>query len=168
MLHKRILVPTAISSVRIVVIPLFGYLYNNANIPACLALFALSAATDLFDGYSARKLKITSRFGAYYDAVTDFALIFGIYSMFTAKDFYPIWLLVLITASFVQFLATSGYAKKIYDPVGRYIGSALYIGIVLTLVLPAQATFVFVQYAFVVFFVISALSRILYLVRNHR
>ena len=135
-LEKRILVPTAISSVRIVVIPLFGYLYNHANIPACLVLFALSAATDLLDGYSARKLKITSRFGAYYDAVTDFALIIGIYSMFTAKDFYPIWLLVLITASFVQFLATSGYAKKIYDPVGRYIGSALYIGIVLTLVLP--------------------------------
>ena len=165
-MHKLILVPTAISSVRIVVIPLFGYLYNQANIPACLALFALSAVTDLFDGYSARKLKVTSRFGAYYDAVTDFALIISIYSMFAAKDFYPIWLLVLITASFVQFLATSGYAKKIYDPIGRYIGSALYIGIVLTLVLPAQATFAFVQYAFVVFFVVSIVSRILSLVKN--
>ena len=165
-MHKLILVPTAISSVRIVVIPLFGYLYNQANIPACLALFALSAVTDLFDGYSARKLKVTSKFGAYYDAVTDFALIIGIYSMFAAKGFYPIWLLVLITASFVQFLATSGYAKKIYDPVGRYIGSALYLGIVLTLVLPAQATFAFVQYAFVVFFVVSIVSRILSLVKN--
>jgi phosphatidylglycerophosphate synthase len=165
-LYKPILVPTAISSVRIVVIPLFGYLYNQANIPACLALFALSAVTDLFDGYSARKLKVTSRFGAYYDAVTDFALIIGIYSMFAAKGFYPIWLLVLITASFMQFLATSDYAKKIYDPVGRYIGSALYLGIVLTLVLPAQATFAFVQYAFVVFFVVSIVSRILSLVKN--
>jgi phosphatidylglycerophosphate synthase len=167
-LRRLILVPTAISSVRILVIPLFAYLYNHADIPACIALFALSAATDLFDGYSARKLKITSRFGAYYDAVTDFALIIGIYSMFTAKDFYPFWLLVLITASFVQFLATSGYAKKIYDPVGRYIGSALYVGIVLTLVLPAQTIFIFVQYAFVVFFLVSILSRILSLVKNRR
>ena len=117
-------------------------------------------STDFFDGYLARKLKATSRFGAYYDATTDFILMIGIFAIFYATGYYPIWLLLLIAASFVQFLATSHYAKKFYDPVGRYLGSALYIGVVLTLLWPTQAIFDFVQYAFVVFFLVSLASRI--------
>jgi len=165
-MKKLILIPTAISSIRIAVLPLFFYLYNSGNTAFCLVFFALAAATDLLDGYSARKLKVTSKFGGYYDATTDFALIIGIYLLFAAEGFYPIWLLILITASFAQFLATNRYAKKPYDPVGRYIGSALYIGIVLTLVSPEQVTFAFVQYAFAVFFVVSIVSRIVSLVKN--
>jgi phosphatidylglycerophosphate synthase len=131
-----------------------------------LVLFALAVATDLLDGYLARKLNATTKFGAYYDAATDFALVLGIYSLFAVKGFYPIWLLILIAASFAQFIATSRYAKKIYDPIGRYIGSALYIGIVLTLIFPVKPIFIFVQYAFIVFFLISLASRIVSLTKN--
>jgi len=159
-LQKLIIIPTIISSLRIVVLPLFFYLYNAGNITLCLILFAFSAATDLFDGYSDRRLKVASRFGAYYDAATDFALVIGIFTFFAAKGYYPTWLLLLITASFIQFLASSLYAKKLYDPIGRYIGSALYIGIVLTLIFPTQAMFSFVEFAFVGFFLISLASRI--------
>ncbi len=165
-LQKLIIVPTIISSLRIAVIPLFSYLYSTSNIISCLILLAFSAATDFLDGYAARKLGATSRFGAYYDATTDFALVISIFIIFTIKGFYPIWLPLLITASFIQFIATSHYAKRIYDPIGKYIGSALYIGIVLTLVLPAQATFSFVQYAFVGFFLISLASRIISMTKN--
>ena len=164
---QRILIPTIISSLRIAVLPLFFYLYNPANIIPCLVLLAFSASTDFFDGYLARKLRASSRFGAYYDATTDFALVIGIFAFFTIKGFYPIWLPILIATAFVQFLVTSHYSKKLYDPVGKYIGSALYIGIVLTLVFPAQATYSFVQYAFLGFFLISLLSRIISLTRNH-
>lgn len=73
-------------------------------------------------------MKVASRFDAYYDAATDFILVMGIFAIFYALRYYPIWLLLLITASFVQFLAISFYAKKLYDLVGRYLGSALYIG----------------------------------------
>jgi phosphatidylglycerophosphate synthase len=129
-------------------------------------LLAFSAATDFFDGYSARKLGATSSFGAYYDAITDFALVIGAFVFFTVKGFYPVWLPLLITASFVLFIFTSRLSKKIYDPIGKYIGSALYIGIVLTLVFPEQITYSFVQYAFVVFFVISLGSRVICLTKN--
>lgn len=165
-MQKLIIVPLIMSSLRIAVLPLFFYLYNAADLPALLALLAFSAATDFFDGYFARKLNVTSRFGAYYDATTDFTLMFGIYTIFYVSGYYPIWLLILIAASFIQFIATSHYAKKLYDPVGRYIGSALYIGIVLTLLFPSQAVFDFVQYAFVAFFLVSLASRIVSLTRK--
>ena len=165
-LQKIILIPTIISSLRIAGLPLFIYLYSTSNIIACLILLAFSTASDFFDGYLARKLGATSKFGAYYDATTDFALALGIFTFFTVKGFYPFWLPLLITASFVQFIVTSHYAKKIYDPIGKYIGSALYIGIVLTLVFPAQTTYSFVQHAFVGFFLISLGSRIISLAKN--
>lgn len=165
-MQKIILIPTIISSLRIAVLPLFVYLYNPSNIAPCLILLAFSASTDFFDGYLARKLGATSRFGAYYDATTDFTLIIGIFAFFTIREFYSIWLPLLITASFVQFIVTSHYAKKHYDPIGKYIGSALYIGIVLTLVFPTQATYNFAQYAFVGFFLVSLGSRIISLARK--
>lgn len=158
-MRKTILIPTIISSFRIAVLPLFLFLYNPANIAPCLVLLAFSASTDFFDGYVARKIGATSRFGAYYDATTDFTLIIGMFAFFTNKGYYPIWLPVLIAVAFVQFIVTSHYAKKVYDPIGKYFGSALYVGVVLTLVFPAQATFLFVQYAFIVFFVVSLVSR---------
>ena len=165
-MQKLTLVPTIISSLRITALPLFFYLYNIGNVTACLILLAFCAATDFLDGYLARKLNATSRFGAYYDATTDFILIIGIFTIFYSVGYYPIWLLLLIAASFSQFVATSFYAKKLYDPVGRYLGSALYIGIVLTLLSPTQAIFIFVQYAFVGFFLVSLASRIASLSRK--
>ena len=165
-MKKLTAIPTFISSLRIATLPLFFYLFNIGNITSCLILLAFCATTDFFDGYLARKLKATSRFGAYYDATTDFILVMGIFAIFYAVGYYPIWLLLLIAASFIQFLATSFYAKKLYDPVGRYLGSALYIGIVLTLLWPTQAIFYFVQYAFVGFFVVSLASRIASLTRK--
>jgi len=111
-------------------------------------------------------LNATSRFGAYYDATTDFILIMGIFAIFYADRYYPIWLLLLISTAFIQFLATSFLAKKLYDPVGRYLGSALYIGVVLTLLWATPAVFAFVQYAFVAFFLVSLASRIISLTRK--
>jgi len=163
---RLILIPAFISSLRIAALPLFFYLFNTANITTCLILLAFCAASDFFDGYLARKLKATSRFGAYYDATTDFILMIGIFAIFYASGYYTIWLLLLIAASFVQFLATSLYAKKLYDPVGRYLGSALYIGITLTLIWPMQATFSFVQFAFFGFLLVSIASRIVSLSRK--
>jgi CDP-diacylglycerol---glycerol-3-phosphate 3-phosphatidyltransferase len=161
-------IPTFISSLRAASLPLFFYLYNYGNVLLCLFLLAFCAASDFFDGYLARKLKTTSHFGAYYDATTDFILTVGIFAIFYAQGYYPSWLLLLIAVSFAQFLATSFYVKKIYDPVGRYLGSALYIGIVLTLVWPIQAVFDFVQYAFVVFFIVSIVSRIVSLTHKQK
>jgi phosphatidylglycerophosphate synthase len=164
---KRLLtIPSFISSVRLAALPSFFYLNNQGNIVACLILLAFCAGSDFLDGYLARKLNTTSRFGAYYDATTDFILMAGIFAIFYAQGYYPLWLPLLIAVSFAQFLATGFFVKKTYDLVGRYLGSALYIGIVLTLVWPIQLVFVFVQYAFVAFFLVSIVSRIVSLTRK--
>ena len=160
-MRKLAIIPLFVSSLRIIVLPLLIYLYAAGNLNLCLAVFFFAVTTDLLDGYIARRMNVSSKLGAYYDGITDFVLIIGIYAFFTLKNIYPIWLPLLIIAAFTQFLASSQYAKKLYDPIGRYTGSALYIGIALTIAFPRQAVFDFVQYAFIGFFVVSLLSRAL-------
>ncbi len=167
-MKKTILIPTLIGSLRIAILPLFLYFFSLGNTVLCLVLLAFSAATDFFDGHLARRLNVTTRFGAYYDVATDFILVIGVFTAFNIHGYYPTWLLLLIAASFIQFLATSYFAKKLYDPVGRYIGSALYIGIVLTLISPTQEVFSFVQYAFLGFFLVSLVSRAVSFARKKR
>lgn len=157
---NKIIIPFVVSSIRIAALPLFFILYNFGNIVACLGLLTFCAITDFLDGYIARKLQATSRFGAYYDASTDFILMLGAFSIFYANGLYPLWLIISIVVAFLAFILTSHLIKKIYDPVGRYLGSALYIGIALTLLWPSEATFIFVQYAFLVFFLLSLVSRL--------
>jgi phosphatidylglycerophosphate synthase len=161
MKNPKILIPTAISSTRLTVLPLFYVFFVNANVAACLMLLAFSAATDFLDGYLARKMGVASRFGAYFDAFTDFVLMFGAFVIFTFRGIYPFWLPILIATSFAVFLATSCLSKKIYDPIGKYTGSALFIGVVLTLVFPVVEVFGFVQYAYLAFFLVSLTSRII-------
>jgi phosphatidylglycerophosphate synthase len=159
-MQKQIAIPTFISTLRILALPPILYLYNQGNILVCLELLAFCAATDYLDGYSARKLCVASRFGGYYDAATDFILMLGLFIFFFTLGYYPIWLPVVIVFSFGQFIITSLCTKKLYDPVGRYLGSALYIGVVLTLLLPVPAVFAFVQYTFVGFLLVSLASRL--------
>ena len=66
--------PNYLTILRIVLIPIFVLVYyldvERGNLIATL-LFALAAITDWLDGYLARKLEVTSAFGAFLDPVAD-------------------------------------------------------------------------------------------------
>ena len=69
-----ITIPNALTIVRIILIPIFVgvfYLPYSWAHAATAVLFALGAMTDWLDGYLARRLEQTSRFGAFLDPVAD-------------------------------------------------------------------------------------------------
>jgi phosphatidylglycerophosphate synthase len=158
-MNKQILVPSGISALRLAALPLFIYFFFNGSTAVATLVFSIAAVTDLFDGYLARKLGAASKFGAYFDSAVDFIVVFGIFAAFTINSYYPAWMLTLIAASFAQFLVSSHYTKKLYDPLGKYIGSVLYIAIALTLLSPATLTFTFVQIGFSLFAITSFATR---------
>lgn len=159
-MKKQLMVPSGISSLRIAALPLFLYFFTTGASNICLIIFTVIVFSDLLDGAVARKFKVESRRGAYFDAATDFIFITGAFSVFVLSNYYSSWMLFLIGASFVQFVLSSHYTKKLYDPLGKYLGSALYLGIGLTLACPTQVMFAFVQYAFLIFASISFITRI--------
>ena len=158
-MNRQMLVPSGISALRLAALPLFLYYFFNGSTVVATLVFAIAAVTDLFDGFFARKLGVASKFGAYFDAAVDFIFVSGIFAAFTINSYYPAWLLVLIAASFAQFLLSSLYTKRLYDPLGKYIGSVLFIAIALTLLSPATLIFTFVQIGFSLFAITSFVTR---------
>ncbi len=80
MRSKFFTIPTLLTWARMVAIPLIiGVFYMPLEMPVknCLAtlIFVVSALTDWFDGYLARKLNQTSSFGAFLDPVADKLLV---------------------------------------------------------------------------------------------
>ncbi len=157
--NKRFLIPQIITGLRIVLIPpLLIFLFNDLIIE-CFILFTISWITDILDGTIARKLEVTSTFGAYFDAISDFVIIFILFFAFILKEIYPFWILIIIGFMFLQFILTSKQKKPVYDPIGRYSGLFLYIIIGITLIFADSLIYNILLIAMLGFFVLSLISR---------
>jgi CDP-diacylglycerol---glycerol-3-phosphate 3-phosphatidyltransferase len=70
----RINLPTWLTLFRVALLPVmvlvFYWPFRGHNFTAAI-VFALAAATDWLDGYLARRLNLTSKFGAFLDPVAD-------------------------------------------------------------------------------------------------
>lgn len=79
--------PTLLTILRIAMIPVFVVVYLMpgpwTQITAA-ALFALAAATDWLDGYLARRLGQTTRFGAFLDPIADKLIVVTAVVLLTA------------------------------------------------------------------------------------
>ncbi|MDF9391789.1 MULTISPECIES: CDP-diacylglycerol--glycerol-3-phosphate 3-phosphatidyltransferase [Methylococcus] len=66
--------PTYLTLLRIALIPILAVLFylpwSGAHV-VCGIIFAIAAVTDWLDGYLARRLGLTTRFGAFLDPVAD-------------------------------------------------------------------------------------------------
>ena len=131
-------------------------------------MFLFAVATDFADGYVAKKLCLTRKFGAYFDATVDFIFVFGVFAYFVYCDFYSVWLLFLIAFEFAQFMLTSNFSTLVYDPVGKYYGSLLYGAVGLTLLFSGEPVYTIVSVGVVVATAVSLLSRLFYFVRVYK
>lgn len=153
------LIPSAATAVRLALVLPLVYLVNNGLYFLGVVLFLFLASTDFLDGYLARNLGASSRFGAYFDVTTDFILVLSLFAAFLPKGFCADWALFVMAAEFVGFVLTSHYLTKIYDPVGKYYGSLLFGVVGLRFFLSGQLFYDAVTVSVTAFAAASLLSR---------
>ena len=82
-------IPNILTLIRLAVIPSFILMLFYTSISSrwvFLILFAIASITDFFDGFLARRYKITSTFGRIFDSIADKALIIILCIMVLLKD----------------------------------------------------------------------------------
>ncbi len=116
--------PTALTWLRIVMIPLFTGIYYlpaawlglpEKNLLAT-ALFAAAAITDWLDGYLARKLGQTSAFGAFLDPVADKLMVAAALIVLVNLDRADPLLAVIIIGREIAISALREWMAKLGKP----------------------------------------------------
>jgi phosphatidylglycerophosphate synthase len=159
-------VPSAVTAVRLGLVPLLVFLVGNGMLFYGAALFLFLLFTDFLDGYLARKRGVSSKFGTYFDVTVDFILVFSVFMAFGSEGFYAEWVLILVVAVFAMFVLTGLFSNKVYDPVGKYYGSLLYGAIGLRFIFSGPVFYSVVTVGVVVFSAASIFSRAAFILKK--
>lgn len=128
-------IPNLLSVIRILLIPVYAYLYMTAHTAkeyiTAAAVFASSAITDLIDGFIARRFNMTSRIGIMLDPFADKLTQGVIILCLTIKniDILPLLVIFIVKEGFMLFMGCSLLKN------GKMLRGALLSGKICTTVL---------------------------------
>mgnify|MGYP000872838912 CR=1 FL=1 len=91
--------PNLITIFRIILVPIFLILFHSDLENRVLysgLVFLLAGASDVLDGYIARKYDLTSKLGAVLDPLADKMMSFAVLISFTISGFIPLWVLYIL------------------------------------------------------------------------
>jgi cardiolipin synthase len=100
-------VPNALTILRIVLTPIFGYLWWRHRYELAIVTFAVASASDFLDGLAARVLDQRSKLGQLLDPTADKVMVLVTFIVAAATGAVPVWLAVLVIGRDVV-LATGG------------------------------------------------------------
>lgn len=136
-------VPNILTLIRLCLVPLYVVVFRcEEGIRLFSALIFLTAsATDVLDGYLARKLNMSTRWGQLMDPLADKCMQLAvILTLFSARQ-VPIWFLVILVIKELMMI-TGGiflYSKKTYvkaNNAGKLSTVVLFLVMTLLLLLP--------------------------------
>lgn len=129
-------VPNALSALRVVLAPVFLWLYVVGRTDDALLVFAVAAATDVLDGLAARVLHQHTRVGALLDAGADKLLTTCALVALAWREQLPWWLPALVVGRDVLLASGALGLRATHHPlriaptrVGKY-ATALVAGTV--------------------------------------
>lgn len=98
-------------------------------------LFLIIWISDITDGKVARKLNVSSMFGAKFDVIADNIFVFMLHILLAFYHIVPIWFIVLmlekimnyIVSSYIISRKTNGRFDFIRDPLGKVLSASYFI-----------------------------------------
>lgn len=127
--------PNILSYIRIILVPIFIYVFMNANETneylLSFSIVVISALTDLLDGIIARRFDIITDWGKIIDPIADklmqAAMLFTVIFKFS-------WIYLLIVLFIVKEIVSFTVSALLYKK-GKHLNGAIWCGKVCTVVL---------------------------------
>lgn len=86
-----------ITTIRLILAIIIIYLFTQTDcIVEVTIIFIIAAISDAFDGWIARKLNITTKFGEQFDPIADKVLTLSVFFAFAIEGIIPLWCVVII------------------------------------------------------------------------
>ena len=102
-------VPNALTILRFILIPfIIFFLFQDKYVEALIFLI-LSGATDVLDGFIARKFNCITNFGKLVDPLADKSTQIGILIALTIKNIIPSWILVVVFIKEILLIAGASF-----------------------------------------------------------
>jgi cardiolipin synthase len=95
----------SLTVLRILLVPVFVALLVYRKPGAALIVFGLAAATDMLDGYVARRQRSQSRLGAFLDPTADKLLLTASFATLTYLRVLPAWIMIVVISRDVILVA---------------------------------------------------------------
>ncbi|CAL1329521.1 CDP-diacylglycerol--glycerol-3-phosphate 3-phosphatidyltransferase [Candidatus Providencia siddallii] len=129
-------ISTWLTLFRVILIPffiLFFYLSSRFGIFICLFIFIISSITDWFDGFLARQLNQTTKFGAFLDPVADKIIVLTALILLTES--YSVWYVTLPALTMIgREIVVSSLREWMAEVGKRHFISVSFIGKIKTTV----------------------------------
>lgn len=103
---KHLNLPNIITSLRILLVPVFLYFLARDDIILAIVVLMLASITDMLDGFIARRWHLRTELGSYLDPAADKLLFLSTFIIFTIKGEIPVWFTTIII--FRDALVVSG------------------------------------------------------------
>lgn len=97
-------IPNLITSIRIILAPIFIIYLLDEKFPSALIVFILAGVSDAADGLIARLFNQKSKLGTYLDPLADKILLIGAFIVLSIKNFVPPWLSVIVITRDIMIL----------------------------------------------------------------
>jgi CDP-diacylglycerol--glycerol-3-phosphate 3-phosphatidyltransferase len=88
--------PNRLSIVRILFIPFIIICMERGSPFPAFLLFIIAGITDGLDGFMARKLSMTTKFGLYLDPIADKLLVSSVLITLTYQHLVPLWVTIIL------------------------------------------------------------------------
>ena len=130
-------VPNALTILRMIMIPLMVYVFQNFGAAPALIVYAAASLTDVLDGYIARKYNQMTDFGKLMDPLADKLMVVAMLLMLSLKQYIPIWVLVVVVLKELAMVAGAALllsGRKVVvmaNKLGKAATAAFFVSIVL-------------------------------------
>ncbi len=105
-------VPNALTMLRAALIPVFLVLYYVSRRYEALAVFLLASATDLLDGYIARKYNLVTNFGKLMDPLADKLMVISVLLVQTFGGILPPAAVIIVLLKEILMVVGGMYMLK--------------------------------------------------------
>ncbi len=141
--------PNILTLLRLLLVPLYVIVFKlevGSHVLSAL-IFLLASATDVLDGYLARRLNMSTRVGQLLDPLADKCMQLAVILTLFSAELVPGWFLGILVAKEIIMIIGGVflYSKKTYvkaNLVGKLNTVVLFLVMTLLLLIPAMNVFI--------------------------